>query len=144
MISLPFRCFFAEVVKVVPFYGECLKSLAKVPPSADTLSKLSSFLVSTFNRIPKPALGPSLFKAFWIKTYQHYPSTVLYPEPLKSILRSIQEIMCEPEEVLAPGISQATGTPSQEWVRNVLYTNRKGDNADITPGDWQWSVPGRR
>ncbi|GJJ10511.1 hypothetical protein Clacol_004737 [Clathrus columnatus] len=100
--------------EVIPVYGNCLKALADVPPSTIVLSQLLPFFLSAFNRIPKPATGPSMFKSFWARTYQKNQSIVEYPEPLKPILRTIQDIMCEPEEVLAPGISQTTEIRSQE------------------------------
>lgn len=86
-------------------------------------------------------LFTELYLSLSAENYQHHPSITLHSEPLESVFQSIQETVNEPEEVLAPEISQVTGTPSQEWV---CYSTRIESSGDIILDGWQPSVSKRQ
>lgn len=109
---------------MIPLYIASLEALANFPPSIDILCRFAPLISSAFNRIPEPALGPSAFKAFWLATYRTFDFTVHpYPEEIKPMLRSIQEVMCTSSEVLVPGLSQETQTqtPGNVSVNYLVY-----------------------
>ncbi|KIJ38991.1 hypothetical protein M422DRAFT_32865 [Sphaerobolus stellatus SS14] len=101
--------------EIIPLYALSLEILRGVTPSFEILNDLVPFLASAFNRIPSPGLGPTAFKNFWTTAYRTFDFVKHpYPEDLKPILRTVQELLCEPEEVFAPGLSQLMETQLPE------------------------------
>ncbi|KIJ27222.1 hypothetical protein M422DRAFT_271653 [Sphaerobolus stellatus SS14] len=84
-----------------------LEILQGVMPSFEIANNLEVFLASGFNWIPWPSLGPTSFKNFWTTAYRMFDFVEHpYPENLKPILRTVQELLRESEEVFAHGLSQ--------------------------------------
>ena len=92
------------------FYEQALNMLQKLPPEVDLLHQFAPFLVSSFHRIPPPALGPIAFKRFWDLTYQgSYASSSSYPEAIKRCLRAYHEVFGgDPPTGITIGSSQLT------------------------------------
>ena len=74
--------------QVIALYTDALDVLRALPPSAETLSKMTLFLASSFVRIPSPALGPLAFEKFWRATYhKHECISGACPPRIKACLK---------------------------------------------------------
>ncbi|KAF9441997.1 hypothetical protein P691DRAFT_779598 [Macrolepiota fuliginosa MF-IS2] len=119
-------------VLVRDIYCTSLITLSRLPPSVNILQDLSPFLVSSFERIGNPPIGPLAFEQFWRTTYhdQHESLKRLIPDELRICLKAWSD-HCG--DSLAEGI--ASGIDSQSTPRSVVLDSQSPNKAALIPGD---------